>query len=193
VYGIVKMHHGHIEADSIPGKGTTFKIYLARVEDAPHLTLESVDGTALQSGKETVLIVEDEQMVRDISVNILEMLGYRVIKACNPQEALEGCEQLEEPVHLLLTDVVLPEMDGRSLFNRLTSRFPGMKVLYMSGYTNDAVVQHGVLEPGVLFLQKPFSPDRLARKVREALDQAESFSGTSPAAGNNQGEEPRQT
>jgi len=171
VYGIVKMHQGHIDVDSTWGSGTAFRVYFPRVEDASRQPSDSAAIPSRRKGKETILVVEDEEMVRELSCNILEMLGYTVLDAASPHDALLLCEQVTEPIDLLLTDVVLPQMDGQSLFHRVAALFPAMKVLYMSGYTDDSVSYQGVLNAGVRLLQKPFSPDRLADAVREALDE----------------------
>ncbi len=120
-------------------------------------------------GTETVLIVEDEDVVRDLLSETLNMWGYRTIEAGSPTEALNASQHHDGPINLLLTDVVLPQMDGKSLFNLLSHTRPEMKVLYMSGYTDEAIVQHGVLERGVPLLQKPFTVDKLAIKIREVL------------------------
>ncbi len=118
-----------------------------------------------------MLVVEDEKVVRKITCEFLERLGYTVLEAADPKEAEQVCLQHPEPIHLLLTDVVLPQMDGKSMFRKLSPTRPEMKVLYVSGYTNHAIVKHGVLDPGVHFLRKPFSMDVLAPKIREVLDQ----------------------
>ena len=119
---------------------------------------------------ETILLVEDEEAVRDLARDILVARGYTVLEARHGDEALRVCEQHRGPIHLVLTDVVMPEMSGRQLADRLTVLHPDLKVLYMSGYTDNAVVHHGVLDPGTAFLQKPFMPNILSLKVREVLD-----------------------
>jgi CheY-like chemotaxis protein len=121
-------------------------------------------------GDETVLLVEDEPEVRDLAREILEASGYTVLQACDPQDALLIAERHGGPIHLLLTDVIMPRQSGRALAERLRPLRPELQVLFMSGYTNEAIVRHGVLEPGTLFIQKPFTPEGLGRKVREALD-----------------------
>jgi len=170
VYGIVKQHHGHVAVYSEPGRGTTFKVYLPRAS----AVLEREDQTVTQEprpvGNETILIVEDAEVVRDLVGEVLGMLGYLALKAADPHEALRISDTHIGPIHLLLTDVVLPHMDGRSLHRRIVSTRPDMKVMYMSGYTDNFIVHHGVLDRGVHFIQKPFSVDNLAKKVREALD-----------------------
>jgi PAS domain S-box-containing protein len=170
VYGIVKQSGGNIYVYSNLGHGTTFKIYLPRVDGA----LESVNTpkarTEVPQGCETVLLVEDEESVRSLLQGILRSNGYTVLEASRGEEALGICEGHKGAIHLLLADVVMPQMSGRELAERLISTRPQMKVLYMSGYTDDAVVRHGVLESNAAFLQKPFTPEILARKVRLVLD-----------------------
>ncbi|MBI3456043.1 MAG: response regulator [Candidatus Rokubacteria bacterium] len=170
VYGIVKQSGGDIWVYSEPGRGATFKIYLPRVDEAPDLP-ESVASVApAAGGRETVLLVEDEETLRELAREILEMRGYAVLEARHGGEALVLAEQYPGPIHAMLTDVVMPEMSGRDLASRLTAAHPETKVLYMSGYTDSAIEHHGVLDPGTAFLQKPFTPDTLARKVRGVLD-----------------------
>jgi len=172
VYGIVKQSNGHIWVYSEPGHGTTFKIYLPMVEEVVELAEERTPVAAIsQTGVEAVLLVEDNDDVRDLARRVLLQHGYSVLEARDGEEALLICERHEGPVHLLVTDVVMPGgLSGRQLAERLAALYPGMKVLYMSGYTDNAIVHHGVLEPGMAFLQKPFSPDVLVCKVREVLD-----------------------
>ena len=168
VQGIVAQSGGHIEVYSEPGCGTTFKIYL------PALAESAVDAgrpaaVPALGGKETVLVVEDQAEVRDYAVAVLKAYGYRVMAAANAGEALMICERGRGRIHLLLTDVVMPNVSGRELADRLEKMRPGIKVLFMSGYTDDAIVQQGVLEEGAEFIQKPFSPEDLAGKVRAVL------------------------
>jgi len=170
-YGIVKQSGGNIWVYSEPAHGTTFKIYLPRVEEDLD-TLHGRDETDfLPKGSETVLLVEDEPPVRDLALRLLNQQGYKVLEAGNGEEALRVVqEHIGEKIHLLLTDVVMPQMGGKELADQLKLLRPDVKVLYTSGYTDDAIVHHGVLEPGTHFLQKPFSPVALAQKVREVLD-----------------------
>jgi CheY-like chemotaxis protein len=170
VYGIVKQSGGDIQLESEVGRGTRFKIYLPRVvEPAPPEEARPAPAT-VPRGDETVLLVEDEPEVRDLAREILEASGYTVLQACDPQDALLIAERHGGPIHLLLTDVIMPRQSGRALAERLRPLRPELQVLFMSGYTNEAIVRHGVLEPGTLFIQKPFTPEGLGRKVREALD-----------------------
>ncbi|MEW6140377.1 MAG: PAS domain S-box protein [Thermodesulfobacteriota bacterium] len=172
VYGIVKQHQGHVSAYSESGRGTTFKVYLPIVQRPPvHTSASPAAAAATQlRGWETVLVVEDDEIVRQLTAEVLETLGYSVLQCSNPQEARTVCMEHQGPIHLLLTDVVLPQMDGRRLFDSLSQQFPEMKVLYVSGYAENAIVHHGVLDAGVNFLQKPFTVQDLAKKVREVLD-----------------------
>jgi two-component system, cell cycle sensor histidine kinase and response regulator CckA len=171
VYGIVKQCGGHVGVYSELGRGTTFKVYLPQVEE-PVLPGKSCHGlTQVLRGSETVLVVEDEDAVRQITRLVLQMHGYVVLEARNGAEALRICEGHGGPLDLLVTDVVMPDMGGRQVAERLTARNPGMKVLFVSGYPDDAVVRHGILEAEVAFLQKPFNSVSLANKVREVLGQ----------------------
>jgi signal transduction histidine kinase/CheY-like chemotaxis protein len=168
VYGIVKQSGGHLSVYSEQGRGTTFKVYLQRV-DEPVATLLPVDGGETPRGSETILLVEDEEGVRDLAREILEAGGYRVLVARHPTEALPIVTSHDETIHLMVTDVVMPTMSGPELAERIRGLRPDLQVLYMSGYADNAIVQHGVLEAGLAFLQKPFTPDALVRKVRDAL------------------------
>jgi CheY-like chemotaxis protein len=170
VYGIVKQSGGHIWVYSEPGRGTAFKIYLPRVEGAVRPPAARPGLPEPTRGHETILLVEDELAVRDLARDVLCAHGYTVLEARHGREALLISELHSGPIHLLLTDVVMPEMSGRDLANRLAPLRPTMPVIYMSGYTDTAVVHHGVLDPGTTFLQKPFTPDALARKIRQVLD-----------------------
>ncbi len=172
VYGIVKQSGGFIWVYSEPGLGSTFKIYLPSVEDAAESVARSEAREFPFGGSETILLVEDEEAVRALASRILQGRGYRVLECARPEDALHIAEHHQEPIDLLLTDVVLPKMSGRKIAEHLTALRPNMKVLYMSGYTDDAVVRNGVLESNTAFLQKPFTPSGLARKVREVLDAA---------------------
>ena len=183
VYGIVNQSDGDIWVETEPGRGTTFKIYLPRVDNPAEEQQASESRESLFSVSETILLVEDEDVVRKLVHEILKMNGYNVLQAANGREALPICEQHAGPIHLMLTDVVMPQMGGRELAERVASLRPEMKVLFMSGYTDDAIVHHGVLDSGIAFIQKPFTPDSLARKVRDMLDStAKSSEACSPTA-----------
>jgi PAS domain S-box-containing protein len=170
VYGIVKQSEGNIWVYSEPGLGTTFNIYLPRVDEAFEETRKKVTSGEPLRGGETVLVVEDEENVRRLAVRILERQGYNVLEASCVSDALALCKERKEAIHLILTDVVMPEMSGPQLAEQLLSLHPQIKVLYMSGYTDNAIVHHGVLKDGVNYIQKPFTIDGLARKMREVLD-----------------------
>jgi len=171
VYGITKQSNGFIWVYSEPGQGTTFKIYLPRVEEGAEQEEKERTPVDDLNGSETCLIVEDDDTVRDLARQILERYGYSVLEAETGEDALMVSEEHEGPIHLLLTDVVMPKMSGRELAKRLQSLRSEIKVIYMSGYTDDAIVHHGVLASGLNFIGKPFMPEGLARKVREVLDQ----------------------
>jgi two-component system cell cycle sensor histidine kinase/response regulator CckA len=170
VYGIVKQSGGDIWVYSEVGRGTTFKIYLPCVEEAAEPHEQAAPQASTPQGFETVLLVEDDEIVRKLAREILELNGYGVLAAADGGEALSLCERHEGPIHLLLTDVVMPQMSGREVAEQAATLRPAMKVLYMSGYTDDSIIHHGVLDAGVAFLEKPFTPDAMARKVREVLD-----------------------
>jgi len=172
VYGVIKQSGGYIWVYSEPGRGTTFKIYLPRVAEAVETIERNVVSAESPRGIETILLVEDDEVVRGLAGAVLEQRGYTVLVARHSDEAFRLHGGCEGPIHLLVTDVVMPGMGGRELAERLKSSRPAMKMLYMSGYTDDAVVRHGVLEEEVAYLQKPFTPDALARKVREVLDES---------------------
>ena len=171
VYGIVKQSGGSIWVYSEPHQGTTFKVYLPPAVQPAEVTAEPTLTFSLD-GQETVLLVEDQPEVRQAVRDMLQRYGYTVIEASRGEEALLVIEQHVGPVHLLLTDVVMPSMTGRELASRLLASHRDVRVLYMSGYTNEAIVRHGSLEQGVAFIQKPFTPPELARRVREVLDAA---------------------
>jgi len=168
VYGTVKQSGGGIWVHSEPGQGATFKIYLPRVDE----TGESVQPSEAQgdvAGTETILLVEDDPTVRDFAARMLRSFGYKILESKSPEDALAMGDQRHQAIDLLLTDVVLPRMSGRSVAEHLSLVRPGLRVLYMSGYTDGAIHQGGVLEANTAYVQKPFTPDALARKVREVL------------------------
>jgi CheY-like chemotaxis protein len=170
VYGIVKQSGGNIGVYSEPGQGTTFKIYLPKIDDPVDGGPASSASPSPSYGKETVLVVEDEEGVRTLVRDILEQSGYLVLEASHGAQALETSERHPGPIHLFVTDVVMPEMSGRELVQRLAILRPASKVLFMSGYTANAVVHRGALESETEFLQKPFTAATLTRKVRDILD-----------------------
>ncbi len=181
VYGVVKQAGGSIWVYSEPGRGTTFKLYLpstATLEATP-ISRSSLLPSA--TGVETVLLVEDDEGVRAGALAILGRRGYTLLTARNATEALALHERHAGPIHLVLTDVVMPGMNGRALAERLTALRPELRVLYMSGYTDSTIAHHGVLDPDAYFIQKPFTPDSLSRKVREVLDRDRSPPDGSPA------------
>ncbi len=169
VYGIVSQSGGHVFVESAPGRGSTFFIYLPRAED-PAVRTGTAPPVAVQKGSETILVVEDEPAVRGLTLRCLESNGYTVLQASNGEEALEIAARHAGRLDLLLTDVIMPGASGPELARRLLERRPGLCVLYVSGYTDAAMASNGVLGPGAAFLQKPFTPAALARKVRDVLD-----------------------
>jgi PAS domain S-box-containing protein len=172
VYGIVKQSGGWIWVYSEPGHGTTFKVYFPRVAEVAAPPTPTPAPPPSVRGSETVLVVEDEEMILTLVHKVLQANGYTVLVAASGGDAERVAGQHDGPIHLLMTDVVMPGLNGREVARRLEATRPGIRVLYLSGYTDDAIVHHGVLEPGVAFLQKPFTPAVLGRKVREVLDNA---------------------
>jgi PAS domain S-box-containing protein len=185
VYGILQQSGGGIEVQSAPGQGTTFHLYLPPTDAPPEPNAESPGGRTARRGRETVLVVEDEDMVRELTRNILEEQGYRVLEAMDADEAIRVCREHAEPIPLVITDVIMPgSMGGGDLAGEIARIRPGTRILFISGYTDDAISDHGILAPGTAFLQKPFSPPALIEKVRETLDAEQPGGrGDSPAAG----------
>jgi len=171
VFGIVKQSDGDIQVSSKPGEGTCFEIYLPQVDDAAAVATDTPAHLTSVRGAETILLVEDEDTLRALAQRILRRYGYTVVQAADAGEALAAIERYQEPIHLVVTDVIMPGgMGGGELVSKLSSVRPGMKVLFMSGYTDDVIGARGIVDPDLQFLQKPFTPDALARKVREVLD-----------------------
>ena len=169
VYGIVKQSDGYISVDSEPGRGATFQIYLPRVDAADPGSAPPAPALPMRGTAETILLVEDDPEVRELVAEILGDYGYRVITASRPADAMRLGDG-EERIDLLLTDVVMPEMSGRELAGQLTARHPELRVLYMSGYSDEVLASRGVIDPGIRLLMKPFTSAALTSQVRETLD-----------------------
>ncbi len=170
-HGIVRQHSGSIRVYSELGQGTSFRIYLPVSGESSEPEAVISEESVKSDGSETILLAEDNEQVREMTNEILTWQGYKVLIAENGRDALAALDQHDGPVHLLLTDVIMPDMNGRELFERIAVQDPAMKVIFMSGYTDNVITHHGVMEPGVNFIQKPFSIKALTAKVREVLDQ----------------------
>ena len=171
VHGIIKQSGGHITVYSEVGQGATFKVYLPRLRQPVQAEAAAPASYTLDRGTETILLVEDEDMVRQVARRILEMHGYTVLEAASGPDALLVSQKTPGSIHLMLTDVVMPGMSGGETAERLQAQRPELKVLFMSGHTENSIVHHGVLDPGVAFIQKPFRSERLVHQVRQMLDQ----------------------
>jgi CheY-like chemotaxis protein len=169
VYGIVQQNNGFINVYSEPGKGTSFSIYLPRYKGEERQAKEEERDAPVPRGRETILLAEDEPVILEMTANMLEHFGYTVLTAGTPQEAIHKAKEHQGSIHLLMTDVVMPEMNGRDLAQNILNLYPDIRCLFMSGYTADIIAHQGVLNEGVYFIQKPFSMSKLADKVREAL------------------------
>ena len=180
VYGIVKQSGGYVWVYSEPGQGTTFKIYLPRLEAGIQEERVETAAPSVLKGEETILVVEDEAMLRELACLFLQESGYMVLEAANGAEAMEVSKRHQGPIHLLMTDAIMPGMGGRELAQKLHAERPETKVLYVSGYTDDTVLRNGLLEAGTAFLQKPFTRDSLGRKVRTVLAGGEKRSSPLP-------------
>jgi CheY-like chemotaxis protein len=172
VYGIVKQNKGLIDVYSKINQGTTFNIFLPRCSEQSELVKKSAIQQPAALGNETILLVEDEPAILEMAKVMLERLGYTVIAVNSPQEAIRIAESHEKQLDMILTDVVMPEMNGRDLVARILQLHPKIKSLFMSGYTANVIAPHGVLDEGVQFIEKPFSRKDLAEKIREVFDQA---------------------
>jgi two-component system, cell cycle sensor histidine kinase and response regulator CckA len=170
VYGFVKQSGGHVEVISEPGRGTTFRLFLPRTELAVSLRMPAQEDLRIPGGNETILLVEDEEALRTLVRQVLQSYGYTVLEARNGQDGLWMAGQFQGPIHALVTDLVMPRMGGRELAEQLSPQRPDLKILFMSGHTEDPVLQRGEAPAGAVFVQKPFSPLALARKVRQLLD-----------------------
>jgi CheY-like chemotaxis protein len=170
VHGIIEQSGGFIEVESQPGEGTTFRVHLPRTDRPGGGGDSSSDGRATAQGTETVLLVEDDPAVRALAARVLRQSGYTILEAGGSREAIAAVEKYQGRIHLLVTDVVMPGLGGRPLAEMFQAEYSGLKVLYVSGYTDDAIVRHGILTDRVHFLQKPFTPAALTAKVRGVLD-----------------------
>jgi two-component system cell cycle sensor histidine kinase/response regulator CckA len=173
VYGIVRQNRGYVEVNSRPGQGTTLRIYLPRLEGPVEVPKARITPAEQLEGSETILVVEDEEALRTLLCRFFRLYGYKVLESRHGGEALLICERHQEPIHLMVTDVVMPQMSGKELSDRLTLLHPEMKVFYMSGYTDSDLAPYGVLDSMQTLIPKPFRPLDLVKKVREFLDSSE--------------------
>jgi CheY-like chemotaxis protein len=181
---IVQQSGGHICVYSEVGKGATFKVYFPRVEQPLDVPAGPIQTGPLPRGTETLLIVEDEPALRHLARDVLEAQGYEVLRAANGQHALHVArEHKGSPIRLVISDVIMPQMGGKVMAEWLNSAYPGLKILFTSGYTDDAIAHHGVLDASMAFLPKPYTPETLTRKVRELLDAAPATAHSGPAEG----------
>jgi PAS domain S-box-containing protein len=183
VYGIVKQSGGYIWAYSELGKGTIFKVYLPRIEQSAQMAGPNQTALVTTRGCETILLAEDSESLRELSREYLESVGYTVLEAASGAEALEKAKQLGGTIHLLVTDVVMPEMSGPDLVRQIAPLRPGLKVIFTSGYTADAIARRGMVDPPANFIQKPYRPKALARKIREVLDESSRKAGNDTPSG----------
>ncbi|PYL36247.1 MAG: hybrid sensor histidine kinase/response regulator [Verrucomicrobia bacterium] len=170
VYGIVKQSGGYIWVYSELNQGTLFKVYLPRVDESVQPAKQNEPEAVVRESCETILLAEDSVSLREMAREYLESVGYVVLEAASGREALQKAKEFDGPIHLLLTDVVMPEMSGPELARHMTELRPEIKIIFTSGYTNDAIARQGVLDPAVAFIQKPYRPKALARKIQEVLD-----------------------
>ena len=170
VYGIVKQNKGFINVYSEPGHGTTFKIYLPRHVIADETLRAKNAPSAAPRGHETILLVEDEPGILDMTKLMLERFGYRVLAVSTPDEAIRTARAHTEAIHMLITDVIMPGMNGLDLSKKISAIYPGLRQLFMSGYTSNVIAHHGILDEGVNYIQKPFSTRELSTQVRKVLD-----------------------
>jgi two-component system, cell cycle sensor histidine kinase and response regulator CckA len=173
VYGIVKQSGGYIWVYSEVAKGTVFKIYLPRVDQSTQATKQGESEGAVFRGCETILLAEDSESLREMAREYLESVGFTVLEAASGPEALQKAKEFDKPIHLLLTDVVMPEMTGPELAKQMTALFPAIKIIFTSGYTDDVIARQGVLDPDVTFIPKPYRPKALAQKIRQVLGEAD--------------------
>jgi CheY-like chemotaxis protein len=170
VYGIVQQSNGNVWVYSEPGQGTTFKIYLPQIDRSRHRSGDDDAAGKEKKGSETILVIEDENTVRIVTVSNLRKAGYNVLAASDGEEALRIASEHKGPIALVLTDVVMPRMNGPEVLKRLQEKFPTIKGVYMSGHADDALAHHGVIEEGLAFIEKPFTRDELGKRIREVLD-----------------------